>query len=122
MFKADALVLSTSCHKDHKDKLVLVPVMPLDIFDGNVVELKKNKVIDYMYIPDGNMINRFVDFEIMNTFSKDLIMNGLQSGKLQRVASLNQLGYYFFVIKLTVYLLRKEDAVTQQERNVGFAY
>ena len=122
VFKSDALVLSTSCHIDQKDKLVLVPVMPLDVFDGNVVELKKNKVIDYMYIPDGNMMNRFVDFEIMNTFSKDLIMNGLQSGKLQRVASLNQLGYYFFLIKLTVYLLRKEDAVTQQERNVGFAY
>lgn len=121
-FKSDALVLSTSCHIDQKDKLVLVPVMPLDVFEGNVVELKKNKVIDYMYIPDGNMMNRFVDFEIMNTFSKDLIMNGLKSGKLQRVASLNQLGYYFFVIKLTVYLLRKEDAITQQERNVGFAY
>lgn len=122
VFKSEALVLSTSCHIDQKDKLVLVPVMPLDAFDGNMVELKKNKVIDYMYIPDGNMMNRFVDFEIMNTFSKDLIMNGLQSGKLQRVASLNQLGYYFFVIKLTVYLLRKEDTVTQQERNVGFAY
>ena len=122
VFKSDALVLSTSCHIDQKDKLVLVPVMPLEAFEGNLVDLKKNKLIDYMYIPDGTMTNRFVDFEIMNTFSKDLIVNGLKSGKLQRVASLNQLGYYFFIIKLTIYLLRKEDIGTQQERIEGFAY
>lgn len=121
-FRSDAFVLSTSCHIDQKDKLILVPVMPLDLFEGNTVELKKNKVIDYMYIPDGNMTNKFVDFEIMNTFSKEFIVNGLNSGKLQRIASLNQLGYYFFVIKLTVYLLRKEDAMTQKERNLEFGY
>lgn len=120
-FKSDALVLSTSCHIDHKDKLVLVPVLPLSSFDGNMVDLKKNKVIDYMYIPDGEMINSFVDFEIMNTFSKDLIMSGLKSGRLHRIASLNAIGYYFFIIKITVYLLRREDAGTLRERNIGFA-
>lgn len=120
MFKADALVLSTSCHIDQKDKLVLVPVFPLESFDGNLVELKKNKVIDYMYIPEGSLIDSYVDFEIMNTFSKKLIMSGLKSGRLTRVASLNQIGYYFFIIKLTVYLMRREDVGTLNERNIGF--
>ena len=122
MFQADALVLSTSCHIDQKDKLILVPVLPLDAFEGNLVELKKNKVIDYMYIPDGSLIDMFVDFEIMNTFSKDLVMDGIKSGKIRRVASLNQIGYYFFIIKLTIYLMRREDAGTLKERNIGFAY
>lgn len=122
MFKADALVLSTSCHIDQKNKLVLVPVLPLDAFEGSLVELKKNKVIDYMYIPDGSLSNMFIDFEIMNTFSKDLILAGIENGKIHRVASLNQIGYYFFVIKLTIYLMRREDAGTLQERNIGFAY
>lgn len=121
MFKADALVLSTSCHIDQKDKLVLVPVFPLTSFKGNLVELKKNKVIDYMYIPEGILINSYVNFEIMNTFSKELIISGLKNGKLTRVASLNQIGYYFFIIKLTVYLMRREDIGTLNERNIGFA-
>lgn len=121
MFKTDALVLSTSCHIDQKDKLVLVPVFPLASFKGNFVELKKNKVIDYMYIPEGILINSYVNFEIMNTFSKELIMSGLKNGKLTRVASLNQIGYYFFIIKLTVYLMRREDIGTLNERNIGFA-
>lgn len=120
MFKTDALVLSTSCHIDQKDKLVLVPVFPLTSFKGNFVELKKNKVIDYMYIPEGILINSYVNFEIMNTFSKELIMSGLKNGKLTRVASLNQIGYYFFIIKLTVYLMRREDIGTLNERNIGF--
>ncbi len=121
VFKSNALVLSTSCHIDQKDKLVLVPVMPLKAYEGNLVELKKNKVIDYMYIPDGKLIDMFVDFEIMNTFSKDLILNGIKNGKIHRLESLNQIGYYFFVIKLTVYLMRREDVVTLKERNIGFA-
>lgn len=121
-FRADALVLSTSCHIDQKNKIVLVPILPLESFEGNIIELKKNKVIDYMYIPDGDLLDSFVDFEVMNTFSKELIKAGLESGKLQRIASLNQIGYYFFIIKLTVYLMRREDAGTLQERNLGFSY
>lgn len=111
MFKADALVLSTSCHIDQKDKLVLVPVFPLESFDGNLVELKKNKVIDYMYIPEGSLIDSYVDFEIMNTFSKKLIMSGLKSGRLTRVASLNQIGYYFFNSKI--------DSILNEKRRCG---
>ena len=67
------MVISTSCHIDQKSKIVLVPVLPLESFDGNVVELKKNKIIDYMYIPDGSLIDYYVDFETMNTYSRDLI-------------------------------------------------
>lgn len=122
MFKADALVLSTSCHIDHKKYIVLCPVLPIDFFEGNIVELKKNKVIDYMYIPDGNLLDKYVNFEFMNTYSIDLIMAGLKNGKLNRIASLNQIGYYFFIIKLTVYLMRREDAETLKDRNIGFAY
>ena len=119
MFKAEGMVLSTSCHIDQKNYIVIVPVFPLEQFVGNIVELKKNKVIDYMYIPDEKLVDRYIDFEIMNTFSKDLIMSGLEKGKIKRIASFSQIGYYFFIIKITVYLMRREDADTLQEREKG---
>lgn len=122
IFTADALVLSTSCHIDNKEKITLVPVLPLKTLEGNLIELKKNKVIDYMYIPDGILSDCYIDFEIMNTFNKNLIMSGIESGKHPRIASLNQLGYYFFIVKLTVYLMRKEDTGTLNNRNVGLVY
>lgn len=122
MFKAKALVLSTSCHIDNKDKLCVVPVLPLNMFDGNIFDLKKNTVFDYMYIPDKELKNLFIDFEVINTFSKDIIMHGMDNGHIKKIASLNQVGYYFFIIKLTIYLMRREDAGTLEERNLEFAY
>ena len=121
-FVADALVLSTSCHIDQKERIVLVPVFSIEKFDGNIVDLKKNTIFDYMYIPDTIMSDKFIDFEYMNTYSKKLIMGAIEADKIKRIGSLNQLGYYLFIIKLTVYLMRKEDNDTLTERNVGFAY
>lgn len=116
-FVTEALVLSTSCHIDQKNSVVLVPVFPLEKFEGNIQELKKNKIFDYMYIPDGIMPDKYIDFEYMNTYSKKLIMLGFEKDKVCRIGSLNQLGYYFFIVKLTVYLMRKEDRDTLIERN-----
>lgn len=118
IFVADALVISTSCHIDQKEKIVLVPVLPLDGFVGNMKDLKSNIIYDYMYIPDQIMADKFVDFEYMNTYSKELIFGGIRANRIHRIGSLNQLGYYFFIVKLTVYLMRKEDGDTLQERNI----
>ena len=118
IFKSDAMVISTSCHIDQKEKLVMVPVLPLDIYDGNTVELKRNTVYDYMYLPDCKMNNKFVNFSIWCTYNKELIMKQITEGKVKRLASLSQLGYYFLVVKLTVYLMRKEDGVTLDERKL----
>ncbi len=65
---------------------------------------------------------KFIDFEYMNTYNKDLIVKGIDLGRVKRIGSLNQLGYYFFIVKLTVYLMRKEDSDTLSKRNLGFAY
>lgn len=116
IFSADALVLSTSCHIDQKESIIMVPVLPLDAFTGNMLELKRNTVYDYMYIPDEVMSKKFVNFQIANTYNKELIMTGLREGRIKRIASLNQIGYYLFVVKLTVYFMRKEDEGTLQER------
>lgn len=112
IFTADAMVISTSCHIDQKDKILMVPVLPIESFVGNLVELKKNMVYDYMYIPDSTMSKRYVCFNLMTSYNKNLILNGIGDNRIKRIASLNQIGYYFFIIKLSVYLMRKEDPDT----------
>lgn len=119
---ADAMVISTSCHIDQKDKLIFVPILPLSEFEGNKNDLMKNVIFDFMYIPDTKMSDSFISFDIMNSYSKKLIYDGIVNGKINRIASLNQLGYYLFIIKLTVYLMRKEDSETLFSRNKGFNY
>ncbi len=122
IFSANAMVLSTSCHIDQKDRIILVPVLPLTVFSGNKKDLQRNTIFDYMYISDSIMSDQFIDFEYMGTYNKSLILNGIRNNQIKRLASLNQLGYYFFIIKLTVYLMRKEDRETQKERNREAAF
>ncbi|WP_155828024.1 hypothetical protein [Butyrivibrio sp. VCB2006] len=122
IFVSDAMVISTSCHIDNKDKLTLAPVLPIDKFTGPISELKSNCIFDYMYIPDGVMSDKFVSFELINSYSKALIFEGLNSNKIQRIGSLNQLGYYFFVVKLTVFFMKLEDNETLTARGVGFNF
>lgn len=112
IFTADAMVISTSCHIDQKDKILMVPVLPIASFTGSLKELKKNMVFDFMYIPDLVMSKRYVCFNLMTSYNKKLICGGIESGRIRRIASLNQIGYYFFIIKLSVYLMRKEDSNT----------
>ena len=121
-FSADALVLTTSCHIDNKDKIVLVPVLPLESFQGDMASLQKNTIFDFMYIPDAILSDKFISFEYLNTYSKNLIFNGINAGKIKRVSSLNNLGYYFFVVKLSVFFMKIEDVETLKKRNAGFAY
>ena len=122
IFVSDAMVISTSCHIDNKDKLTLAPVLPIDKFTGPISELKSNCIFDYMYIPDGVMSDKFVSFELINSYSKALIFEGLNSNKIQRIGSLNQLGYYFFVVKLTVFFMKLEDNETLTARGVDFNF
>lgn len=116
LFIADGILISTSCHIDHKDKLSFAPVFPIDVYPGVIDELKRNTVYDYMYIQDTILSDKYIDFEIINTYEKELITSSLSSGKVKRISSLNDLGYYVFIIKLTVYLLRREDQDTLNKR------
>ena len=48
-FTADAMVISTSGHIDQKDKILMVPVLPIDSFTGNLVELKKKELEELLF-------------------------------------------------------------------------
>lgn len=118
-YKAYGMIISTSCHIDQKEIINVVPILPLSYLkaDKNKEnEIKKNKVFDYMYLPDNIMHDKFVDFSKVCTYEKKLIFNGIKAGKIKRIASLSQIGFYLFILKLTVFLMRKEDDDTMQKR------
>lgn len=116
IYKAKGMVISTSCNIDQKQLLNIVPVLPLSDFDGNKTELKKNKIYSYMYFSENCLKDYFIDFSKVNTYNKELISKGIDEGRIKRVASLNQMGFYLFIIKLTVFLMRKEDDETMEQR------
>ena len=115
IFKAKGMVISTSCHIDQRDELNIVPVLPLDFFKGDANgkrELEANRIFNYMYFPENMLKDYFVDFSKINTYNKKLIVDGINDGKIKRLFSLSQIGFYLFIVKLTVFLMRKEDEET----------
>lgn len=124
IFKARGMVISTSCHIDQKNLINIVPVLPLDFFEGDSNkrrELQENRIFDYMYFPENVMKDYFVDFSKVNTYNKNLIVEGIEANKIERLYSLNQIGFYLFIIKLTVFLMRKEDPDTMESRQFAEA-
>ncbi len=79
--------------------------------------MKANRIFDYMYFPENILQDYFVDFSRVNTYSKNLIATGIESQKIKRLFSLSQIGFYLFIIKLTVFLMRKEDEETMGKRS-----
>ena len=75
-----------------------------------------------MYIPTIGMEDKYICFDYMTSINKDLILENIKNGKIHRNASLNQIGYYLLIIKLTVNFMRKEDSGTLEERNNDFNY
>lgn len=121
IYKARGMVISTSCHIDQKEVLNIVPIFPLDFFAGDEnakKELMANRIFDYMYFPENMLKDYYVDFSKVNTYSKRLIMDGIKNERIKRLFSLSQIGFYLFIIKLTVFLMRKEDDVTMQNRKI----
>lgn len=117
-FTALGMVITTSCDIDNDNRLTVVPVLPLQQYLGDDNIIKKNLTLSYMYIPDIKMEDYFIDFSLMNTYDKNLIIKGIESNRIQRYASLSQIGFYFFIAKLTVFLMRREDYDTQGLRKV----
>ena len=93
--------------------------MPIDAIskDASVINsIRNNKVYNYLYLPDVVMHDEVVWLDFINTISRKILYKGLKKAKFHRKVSLTQLGFYLFVLKMTVFLFRKEDAGTQNKR------
>jgi hypothetical protein len=116
--KLRGILLSNTCDCENDESIVFSPLLPLSSFKGVTKRFTNNLTYNLLYFPDSILSDYIVDFGIMNTFPKKPLEFGLSNGKLTKVASLNTLGYYLFLTKLTVHLLRPEDTDVQKERAV----
>lgn len=107
------MVLSNSCDIDNDDQLLLAECQPSSLFVTHRAwtAIQSNTFYSTLYL--GNTPNRgdvVVDLSQVQTIRKAPLLAALQSGTARRHASLTDLGYYFFVAKLTVFLLRPQSA------------
>ena len=120
--KVDAIILSNTCDLMRKKRILLAPAIPFlesKFSDKNFINiLKKNIIFEKFYLPQHNNNTPYViDFSRIFNLSREEINKKINSKEILRKLSLSKEGYYFFGLKLTVYLLRPETSDIKRESN-----
>lgn len=114
-----ALLLSNTCDAARDDLLLFAALHPLDDFKENqpmIDVIKKNKRYSAFYVPDHLLQDEYVDFELVNSFSRTTFLKLHERNMVKRIASLTSVGYYMFICKLTVFFMRPEDTDVNFDR------
>ena len=76
---------------------------------------------EYLYFPDTEIGDSFVNFGLITSVSREAFQKFVEAGKSERIASLNATGYFLFITKLTVFLMRPEDSEVYASRATSIA-
>lgn len=119
VIKRKAQLLSNTCDASRDDRLLFAAVHPLNDLADNaslVDAIRRNLRFSAFYLPDNIMEDEYVDFELINAMSREMFDKLCKTGKVRRIASLTQVGYFMLICKLTVFFMRPEDAQVNSER------
>lgn len=114
-----AQLLSNTCDAVRDNTLVFAALHPLSDFNENqsmVDSIKRNKKYNVFYLRDSILAEECVDFEMINTISREAFLALIRAEKVRRIASLTLVGYYMFICKLTVFFMRPEDIEVNTNR------
>ncbi|GHV83364.1 hypothetical protein AGMMS50212_07070 [Spirochaetia bacterium] len=115
----DGLVISNSCDIENDDQILIAPFFPIQSLNIDITALKNNIYYKLIYFPDKRYADKVADFSLMSPFPKKLLLNKISTGKVTKLFSLNLIGYYLLISKITVHLLRPEDSGVQKCRDNG---
>lgn len=113
------MLLTNSCDAMRNRNLQFAAMMPLDKYSNDpdiLRSVKNNKNYDYLYYPDIKVSEMFVNFGLITSVSREAFGKFVSSGNSERMASLNMVGYFLFITKLTVFFMRPEDSDVMASR------
>jgi hypothetical protein len=115
MVHTKGMLISNTCDAEHDGAVILAPMFRIDALEGlDKRALKQNQIFRFLHLPDSRIGDYVVDLGMLAAYPTGLVARIIEtSGKC---ASLTQLGYYFFLCKLTVHLMRPEDQGVQMTR------
>ena len=116
-----AQLLSNTCDASREDgRLIFAAVRPLKDLEENptmVESIVSNKKFGALYLPGNPLRSEYVDLQLLNSMSHSTFC-GLQSAqKVNRIATLSNVGYYLFICKMTIFFLRPEDVDVNSQRS-----
>lgn len=116
-YKTRGLMLSNTCDAENDSTVVFASLLPINELNLDPATIRRNKYYRLLFFPDSNLIDYVVDLSIINSFSKDLIVNSLRENRINKLFSLDTFGWYLLITKLTVHFMRPENDVIQNRRD-----
>lgn len=114
-----ALLISNTCDADHDENLTFAPFFNISIFgQKRFADIKLNTNFKLLCFPDSGFDDYVADLSKLKSFPKSIVIDALENDKLHKLYSLNTFGYYLFLTKLTVHLMRPEDNGVNADRNL----
>ncbi len=102
----------------------IVPLLPCNQYlepfkdkPNYELDLKENVITSKFYIsaPPGYKRDYVVDLSLICSIDTQYLQKGIQQGILKKIASLSENGYYYFLAKLTLHLMRSESDEAKRE-------
>lgn len=118
------MLLTNSCDITRNERLQFAAMTPLAAYSADPAHLdavKSNTNFEYLYFPDTEIDDSFVNFGLITSVSREAFQKFVEAGKSERIASLNATGYFLFITKLTVFLMRPEDSEVYASRAASIA-
>lgn len=112
----NGMLISNSCDIQYDKSILIAPVYSLDYInevhdEGTISSIKKNMINQKFYLPHFKEYKGFIiDFSEIGTFKRKFIIDCYNNGIVKKIASLSLYGWYFLMMKLTLYLFRPETS------------
>lgn len=122
VIKRHGILLSNTCDASRNETLIFAALQPIELMKDSPQmrnDLKNNKLTQFMYIPCEELKDKAIDFGLINSFPRELILNGCAANKTKKIYSLNDYGFYLLLTKLTIFFARRQDKETEKDRRVG---
>ncbi|MCG6195667.1 hypothetical protein LFX25_20705 [Leptospira sp. FAT2] len=112
--RTPSVIISASCDCENDSLIIFAGCYPFSEVKNHVKSEKD--LFDNLYYKFFTFANSsddskslVADFTKVSSFSKTLIEERIREGKINKIASLTQLGYYYFITKLYIHFLRVEN-------------
>ena len=110
-FKSKGIVLSNTCDMTRDEYCIIAPLIPYTnkFNEQTKINIRNNIVSGKMCFTQSELEDYYVDFSMAQSMNRSIILKLIEYGRVNRIHSLSQFGFYFLCCKITIYYLRVDS-------------